>query len=181
MSKASLHVFCCPHELINWIRILCVKKELITISFRDSNEFGVISNSIDNLTLQDDTYRIFLFPKSDISQRQLKMNDVKPREWGWVDVRPGSIKQEGDDKVLLLTEIYGEDIDIEPIHPAKSVRWLKRHIKKSLTAGLKGRNIVTGGESVYRDINYTVCALELYKAGGIWKQFVDGRAIFEPL
>jgi|GEM_PF-2269172 len=103
MSSASLHIFCCPHELKNWIETLCVEKRLVAISFYRSKEFGVVFDSIDNFALQDDLHRMFLFPKSDIPQKQLKMNDVKARKWGWVDIRPGGIKEEGADKVLLLT------------------------------------------------------------------------------
>ena len=43
-----------------------------------------------------------------------------------------------------------------------------------------GVNVAYGGESPYSDIGYTSEALELYRSGTKWKQFVTGNVEFYP-
>ncbi len=180
MASTSFFVFCTPEEFIGWIRTLCGEKQLGCISFRNTGAFGWGVNSPNELLLYSDTYRMFLYPKSDAPQKPLTMNDIKARDWGWVDVRPGQLREENAYKILTYSEIHGEDFESEPVHPAKYVRWLKRHLKGIINTGVRGKNMKTGGESTYRDIYYTSCAYELYCSGVVWKQFLDGNVIFEP-
>lgn len=111
------------------------------------------------------------------------MNDVKPRRWGWVDITPGQLKIIDGQKILTLANITAEDFEDESVHPAKYVRWLKNHLRyrKLIISGVKVRNIkISSDWSIYKDINYTPGAYQLYMLDTVWKQFFDGNAIFIP-
>jgi hypothetical protein len=79
-----------------------------------------------------------------------------------------------------MSEVHGEDYDIEPIHPAKYVRFLKRHLKNVLNGPVLGCSLASGKGTVYSDIYYTIAAIQLRHEGALWKQFVDARAVFKP-
>src|SRR5205823_9296720 len=123
---------------------------------------GIIQNSPDRIVLYDDIFsRMFLYPKSTRPNDSLTMNDVQSRAWGWVDIEPGRLREEGSTKALSLTTIVGEDFENEPVHPARYVRWLKRRLKDKRKCGVVGKNVKFGGESFYHDICYRPRALQL--------------------
>src|SRR5690242_1611780 len=85
LASASFTVFCAPDELRDWIRTLCIEKNLACVSFIGANQFSAIEEAPDEIMSQDDNYhRIFLCPKSSSPKQSLGMNDVQPLAWGWV-------------------------------------------------------------------------------------------------
>ena len=182
MASASLLVFCTEDELVSWLRALCEAKELGCAIFRDSIDSAILVEAPEQIEPYEDIYRMFLYPRTARPDSPLSMNDVEARQWGWVDVRPGHLHKVNSSRVLTLSEVHGEDSDLETIHPSRFVRWIKRHARDVLTAGVRARNeAADGGGSVYRNIQHTEAGLRLYRSGVIWKQFPDGRVIFEPL
>ncbi|HEX6087749.1 MAG TPA: hypothetical protein VF266_24670 [Thermoanaerobaculia bacterium] len=81
----------------------------------------------------------------------------------------------------MLTSIEAEDYEKVPARPVKDVQWLKRKLKSELLTGVRGRNTITGGESVYRSIQYTPGAIEELSRGAKWVQDESRRTVFEPL
>lgn len=131
--------------------------------------------------LDPDTLRVFLGPKTDF-RRQISMNEARPRDLGWIDVRPGQFSEASGKASLLLSEIHAEDFDVEQVHPERYLRWLKRELRQSkqLSFGVLGKNLVTGGQSFYRDIGYTAGAKRLFTLGATWQQFPNDRVVFLP-
>jgi hypothetical protein len=181
MASQSLRLFCLPDELARWLRTLCDSKSLDAILFRETMpSAGTIIDSPAAFCVPDDTYRIFLFPKFAAPDHPLGLNDVRAREWGWVDASPGRLVTTKTQEILILSEIHGEDFESEPVHPARYVRWLKGKLKGELARGVVGRDLVTGRETTYGNIYYSKDAEEFRRSGGVWKQFSDGNASFEP-
>lgn len=182
LSAASFRVFCSPDELLEWVRTLCKEKDLGCITFTSSAKYGIVQDSPDRIVLYADIYsRMFLYPKSSQPKDSLTMSDVQSRAWGWVDIEPGRIREEGSTNALSYTTIVGEDFEKESVHPAKYVRWLKRRLKDKRKCGVNMKYIKFGGEYFCHDICYTPGALQLYLSGVIWKQYPDDNAIFEPV
>ena len=181
MKSASIFIFCAPEEITVWTRLLCSEKHLGAIEFRDSEDFGGITLSAEDINFHEDTYRTFLFPVDRPPKTNLSMNDVRAREWGWIDIRPGCLSDEDGGPVLLISEFHGENFDFESVHPVRYVSWLKRKIAGESTAGVVGKNVSTNGQSLYHDIRYTERARILSQSGVAWKQFLNGVVIFEPL
>lgn len=176
--KSSLTVFCLPMECEKWTIMLCNHHRLGLIAFRASLEFGDVTDSPENWTLYDDTYRIFAFPLSAAPRHRLTMNDVRSRPWGWLDIEPGCLQESNGRKSLTYTQFHGEDFPEEVIHPSRYVRWLKKRLKNDIRAGVQGRECDGPSGHKYRNIHYTEAACgEL--ARGTWWQV--NRSCFEPL
>lgn len=175
----SMYVFCDRPQLRDWVVELAQNKGLRIASFGDGDVGDFVS--IDEFSLRDDVYRVFLFPQSENPGSRLTLNDVKAREWGWVDVRPGGVRKGNSETVLLYSEIHGEKCERDQCNPDKWVQWLEKRLKVQVQIGVTGRNIVHGGESKYDNIWFTDRAKELFDDGMVWKQFVDGNVTFEPL
>lgn len=175
---ASIRVFCERHELQDWIAQLCRSKDLGIICFA-GGDFGEVF-SPDNFVLRDEIYQLFLFPNSVTADSPLRLNDVQQRQWGWINVRPGGVRRMGMESVLLFSEIHGEKSDLRSGDPEKWVKWLMRRIKPQMRMGVIGRDLSTGAEATYKK-SYTAKALELFDAGVIWKQFLNGNVIYKPL
>ena len=182
---SSLQVFCDRKELEEWIELLRSKWTLACLSFTGSTGRGKLQLDSDQVILDEETYRVFLFP-IDSQEREevpVEMNSVRPRERGWIDVRPGRVVANDSLRRLLLSEIHGEDFEYESVRPARFVRWLRRTLKSKdvLTFGVIGRNPTIGGQERYKDIAYTARALDLHHDGVEWAQFHDGRVVFDPI
>lgn len=173
---ASVYVFCDPSELRHWIVELCEHKGLGIVYFEDG--LGKTA-APDAFVLSEHIYQIFLFPKCSSIDSNLSLNDVRQRDWGWINVRPGGIKRLTTGTCLLFSEIHGEKSDLATGNPHRWVQWLKSKIKSDVHVGVIGKG-VTGGSKSYDDIWYTDNAVELYKSGVLWKQFPTDNAIFEP-
>jgi hypothetical protein len=179
VSSISLHVFCTRAELSSWLYVLCRERQYAGIAFIRESLSGV-SLSADILETQS-LYRIFLYRTPKEVPRDMRMNDVCARDWGWIDIRPGVLIEGDAGRVLTMTSIEAEDFESVGNHPVKDVKWLKRQMKGELVGGVRGRNTVTGGESTYRNIFYTPGALEELGRGTVWKHTEDDRAVFEPI
>ena len=151
----------------------------LIVSFGDPDvgEFA----SARTFELRSDIYQVFLFSQEQEPPRDLTLNDVDQRGWGWVNIRPGALRDTNTGPALLYSEIHGERCASESCNPDKWVQWLKRQIKKEARVGVVGRNVVYGGEYMYKDIWYTDKAKELFDAGVLWKQFIDDNGVFEPV
>ena len=180
LSSASFFVFCTVNELQNWIQMLCVEKELGCVTFSGTSSHGLTATSLDEIVLLNDTYAAFLYPRSEPPVRTPHMNDVQSRALGWIHIRPGGLYEQDSTRVLLLSEIHGEDFEHEPVHPAKYVRWLKGRLRDSRTCGVIGKSTTVTGQSMFRNICYTPDAYKLHLNKVVWKQFLDGRVYFEP-
>lgn len=179
LASASLHVFCTREELAGWIDMLSRERSHGVIAFVRESQVGLPGTP--ETIRSPSLYRVFLYPVPAEVQSQLSMNDVRAREWGWVDVRPGREDRRGSERVLMLTSIEAEDYEKVPARPVKDVQWLKRKLKSELLTGVRGRNTITGGESVYRSIQYTPGAIEELSRGAKWVQDESRRTVFEPL
>ena len=183
MSSSSLRVFCTQHELQQWLRHLCETWSLACLSFRvSSTDRGMLASSPEELVIDNETFRIFLFPQHENRTGLLDVNDARPREWGWVDVRPGGLTAADSGQRLLLTEVHAEDSEHESVHPTRFVKWLKKDLKSKrvINYGVFGRNMTTGGESLYKDLGFSSEARNLYESGIKWAQLREGPVIFEP-
>jgi hypothetical protein len=180
LNSISLSIFCTPDEFSNWLRQLCAEENLSCAQFRDSASFATIFETAEEIVISPDTHRMFLYPPSFPPASRLTMNDVRSREWGWVDIRPGHLVDAKPSPILTLSEVGAEDFAHEPIRPSRYVRRLKRAIREEVVKGLVGRSVLTSAASAYRNIVYSMDALALYNSGVVWKQFIDGNVIFEP-
>jgi hypothetical protein len=176
---ALIFMFCHQDELKDWIVELCSGKDLGALCLGSAKTWEVVPPEA--LTLSDVGYQFFLFPKRSSIPGRLSMNDVRPRDWGWITVRPGGLRRVDSKSVLFPTEIHGEKCDLETGDPEKWVQWLKRRIKPDVHHGVRGRNIATDGHSDYQNIWYTQKARELFESGVVWKQFPNDNSEFEPL
>jgi hypothetical protein len=137
------------------------------------HRLGQSSGSIDLDVIQyigsTAVHRIFLIPTPLPSFLPTDMNDIKSREWGWIDVRPGAIDDVS--RVLTMTRFDVDDSIDGSFLGTKVIKWLKRRLHGEVTFGLKGPvNPHTGQSFVYRDIGYTRHALQLNREGFAWKQ-----------
>ena len=178
----ALRLFCAVEELQEWTRLLCGRWELACLSFDGRSEQGRWSLSPAEIAVAEATRSLFLCPVDQVRTEVSAMNSVRPRDWGWIDIRPGGVLRSGPKPTLLMSELHGEDFDREVVHPARFVSWLRKTLTKqgSITFGVRGRNTSTGGEEHYRDLAFTPGALRLRQKGCEWAQFPNGRVIFEP-
>ncbi len=136
---------------------------------------------INRLNIQKDIFQVYLFPKGACPVESLEMKDVQPRKWGWIDIRPGHLFERGGATILLLSVICGEDFDVEPIHPARYIHWLRRKLRNQTFVGVKIKSEESPGERIVRDIRYSKQALLLYRSGVIWKQATNDKTFFTPI
>jgi hypothetical protein len=175
---ASIIIFCELSELQHWIVDMCCHKELGIVYFD-----GGLGKTVapDDFLLSEDIYQIFLFPISAPVSTNLSLNDVRQREWGWVNIRPGGLKRHEAGSCLLFSEIHGEMSNLPTGNPHQWVQWLKRKIELNARTGVIGKNVITGGTSRYHNILYTDKATERLKSGVSWKQSTSANSVFEPL
>jgi hypothetical protein len=178
---ASIQIFCTLDEMSRWLRMLCSHHKLASLTFRTSTQYGVLLQDCSSIDISGDTYAVFLFPGYAAPTTLLTMNEVEARNWGWIYVQPGKLIRQNHQNILLLTDIIGEDFEVESIHPGKYVQWLRRKIKGKCYRGVKIKSEDAPGERIIRDIWYSEQALALYRSGSVWKQFVDGKAFFIPV
>lgn len=183
MASSSLTVICITDELERWMEKLQKQWSLEALVYDEGIDEGRLSLEPEEPKLDRSPRAVYLFPPATRPRHPVRMNDIKPRDWGWIDVRPGTLFEAQKRRLLLTSEVHGEDFAHEPVHPARFVEWLKRNLRKEkvLTFGVAGRNRVTGGQSIYRDIGYTQEALRLHKQGVEWAQLESGRVTFDPL
>lgn len=176
---SSIYVFCHRQELSDWLTEFAAKKELDFVSFGGGST-GEYS-SAEEFVLSEDVWKVILKPIKDRWPGELDQSKLPPKQLGWIDVHPGGIRKSKSKSILLFSEIHGEKCEQVQHQPDKLVQSLKRKIKGDVQAGVVGKNVVHGGESVYKHICFTEAAKELFEQGVVWKQFVDGNAVFEPL
>jgi len=161
--------------------MLSLEKELGQIYFQNSARHGHIILEPSEMELSSSMSHLFLFSKARTPMASLTKDDIKPKAWGWITVRLGQFLVKSDEVVLLFSEITSEDHKDAPIKPVQYVRWLRKLMLEEAYAGVIGRNINNGGQSDYRNLHYSPEALEMLETGTVWKQFVDGAIVFEPL
>ncbi len=81
-----------------------------------------------------------------------------------------------------MTTIQAENELGLDFKPAYWLRELKKHLYKTLTFGVDAINHVyeNANSSLYKDIGYSLAALQLYKTGVEWKQFDTSNVEFSP-
>ncbi len=181
---ASLTVFCGPREVSGWWNLLCSRRGLGTILFSRTSEddAGVLGPLPADAVSFGDASRVFGFPSASPPRRKrLTLDDVRSREWGWVDLTPGRILKEAGRTVLTCTQFSAEDVAAFKAYPAKHIRWLRQALRDQLTAGVKGKMVEGEGEAAYPAFCYTQRALDLFRSGCLWKQEYVANVVFEPL
>lgn len=173
MSRLS--IFCSRSELSEWLAILCAEKTLQGILFTPTGVTPFCG------AFSEEAYRAFFYPPQAAHEGITSLNDVHARRWGWLDVAPGGVRDSGDRRVVLLTEIVAEKRGDAAIDLSPCVRWLKRKIASELHSGVSGHNTSTGGTAEYSDIYFTLGALTEYERGTVWKQSLSDRVIFKPI
>jgi hypothetical protein len=179
VASARFSVFCTPNEIRSWTQLLCQKYVLRCLAFRPDGGYLVAISYLHQL--DKDVYRIFLVPNTYPLESPFTLDNVEPRKHGWVDITVGQLLETPDSSVLTYSEIHADDSHNGQVRSTRYVRWLKRMVRPTVTAGVIGKNVVYGGEAISHDINYSQSAYELYLEGVVWKQFIDGNVIFEPV
>lgn len=176
---SSLYVFCVQDELRRWLRALGEKWRFDFLHFDSTSQPVLIGAS--ELSIDERTLRVFGFPSSAAHPVE-KLNEVKARDWGWIDIRPGGLRATGNDRTLLVSEIHAEDFPEDPVHPARFVQWLKKELRRNheIEYGVSGKNQVTGGSATYRDLAYSRGAVLMLQGGALWKQDPRDRVLFAP-
>jgi hypothetical protein len=134
----------------------------------------------EKLSTSQSLRQVFLTPKNPETVEATDIHVIRPAEWGWITVFPGRVSSVRKRKVLLLSQIVG---GANGSKRTKCETWLKavqRRLKMLLHAGVRGTNTETGKSSDYPALLYTDGALEFLGTGGLWTQFPDAKAIFEP-
>jgi hypothetical protein len=176
-----LDIFCTPAEQCEWMELLCHAYDLTCLSYdSDLDQACLLGGDLSSLQ-GGDGERAFLLPRGTEREKALAFERIEPRRWGWIDVTLARIIEKRGKRMLTLAQIVAEDYEIEPVHPERYVRWLKRQLKPALGRGVKGRNPATGGESEYRNIYYTDGATSLLHSGIQWRHSSNTLAEFEPL
>src|SRR5262249_17038877 len=111
----------------------------------------------------------------------LALYDVKPREWGWITIEPGYIKNVERKSILVPSQMQSEKSGAATGNPDQWLQRLKRQLKQVLHRSVLGRNILTGETAVYKWISYTDKAAALLDEGVIWKDRPDSIIEFGPL
>jgi len=133
------------------------------------------------LTKRNDVSLAFLFPNSQVLPVPVHKETIMPRFMGWMHVRPGHLVERDGKRILLMTSIQAEDRQELPFRPATWLRALKKKLGESaIRFGTNGVNVVHGDSAVYKDIGYSETALQLYREGVIWKQFIVDNVEFFP-
>jgi hypothetical protein len=179
--SSSLSIFCTLSELAAWLSQIMQEEDFIALRFPRDGDLSVAVAPQAELGLDGNTLRVFLLPADTAPPHSLHWNDVRPREWSWVDIAPGGTARSGE-QCLLLTAIAFEKADGSPAaeRAAKAFRKLRKLVQAEATAGVLGRNVVTGGEATYRDIWHSRGAREALESGVSWKQQATGNAVFVP-
>ena len=178
-TSVSLSLFATPHELADYIRIM-VKKYDLEIFFYVLSEDKLIIGEVNDLeSIIPTSERIFLCPIGQ-AKNNFTMNDISPRESGWIDIRPGKLLEIDGIKMLTLTQIDGETSKKGEEKAPISIKWLKRQIKSDVIFGVYGFVSTGASGSYYKDIGYTQEAVSLFDSGVIWKQNPTFKPFFRP-
>lgn len=94
-----------------------------------------------------------------------------------MEISQGTIKSP---KQINLTEITADD-DSSQNDCVKIVHWLKKEIRDEITFGVEGKNLVTGGSGIYKNIAFTKGAKNLLGDGVEWKSAYSDRSVFYPV
>src|SRR5687767_4140193 len=108
MASSSLTTFCVANELEAWIRTLQEHWALEALVFDDGVEEGRLSSAPQESKLGQGARALYLFPRDSRPLPPFRMNDMKPRDLGWIDVRPGWMVRRDDRRLLLMSELHGE-------------------------------------------------------------------------
>lgn len=180
MKSASIRIFCTPAELSNWLKILCTRRRLGSVTFQSSRYTGTVTSVSADIKIMEDTYAVFLFPSDLPPSSSLTLNEVNARQNGWITIQPGRLLCQDEQKILLLSQVTGEDFGLGSVDPVQTVRWLQKYIGSESKTGVIGVNMDNNGQSTYRYLRYTERAEQLRRSGTLWKQFMDGKVTFFP-
>jgi hypothetical protein len=178
-NMAVITIFCDEDELSDWLRELCKHKDLGILSLAEDETWTVMSP--DRRSFCNSSRQFYLFPNQGPTPDSARIEDPRPRERGWITVRPGGIRAINEHLVLLCSDIHGDFCELESGNPEEWIRWLRARLRNHVHCGVRGRNTVTGGESDYKSMFYTDRAVAIIAEGGRWKQFPGGNSAFEPL
>jgi hypothetical protein len=174
-------VFCLAPELQIWVLRISRQYKLGALVYSGDafQDYELIDPS--KIEFQSVLRRVFLFPESQSLPVRLAFNTISPKEWGWIDITPGCLISEDGEDVITMTDICvsspSESMDRTTWRAARA---LARCIGEDAKSNLIGRNLITGGESSYRDIWYTGEAEEAFRRGAKLKQDLGSNSVFEP-
>ena len=173
-------MFCTPAELMAWLAALANQDQLAALVFHRGSRTGRVE-AVDDLAAARDVTRVVMLPLAQAPATPVDSNDVHSTERGWLEVWPGQLIGAGPSGILLVSEVTARDHPDVANRPVRWLQWLKRRVKKDgVVNGVTGRNVVYDGESFYHDIRFSPGAETLHQTGVVWKQFVEGNAVFEP-
>ena len=155
--------------------------ELVPLVFRTPDGPGTIHPGT---TLPTDGVfsRIVLLPPADASAADVPAGQVPSLERGWLEARPGAHVRGDAGETLLVSELLAPTRPVSPNRPADWLRWLKRRVRADgVRAGVRRRDELHGGDSVYRDIRYSRGALDPFRAGTTWRPSAHGNVVFVPI
>lgn len=170
---SELQLFVLPEELDSFLGDFAQDKGLLGCYCRN-NGFALAEKGFSILEGGRVVSALFL-----LSPGQWSPNP-RPRDLGWLHIRPGELLSQGDARILTLSYVAGEDRKSLNLRPSRWTQALRRRLAKTFGFGAEGKNTKFGGSHVYKDIGYSPGALELYEEGVQWKQFPDGNVEFNP-
>ena len=179
---ASIYAFCLPYELTDWISQLMTSRRLVCLVFAKSSPYPQLVEKTDGIREAGEMRGAYLMRANDTNlSGKAGWNSLRPRAWGWIDIRPGPYLTDLDPATLLMSEIHGEASSDGDAAAKFHVEWLRRRLRgMQLRMGVIGRNLVSGERSKYGSIGFTNEALQVFEQGALWKQSSSGNVCFCP-
>ena len=180
---ASLYAFCSLDELTEWVRRWRFARSLCALAF-DTDDRAVLLPPSQPLALESNSNgvvsAVYLFPEVLAPVALPSRRDVRPRDAGWIEIRPDGIGMMNDEgPYLFLSEIHGEPTSIWKAE--REIQWLRAQLKADLTFGtFVGLRGASESARVERRYAYSKGAMRLYESGVEWRQRGTRNIAFSP-
>ncbi|CAG0997099.1 hypothetical protein ANRL4_02857 [Anaerolineae bacterium] len=186
---ARIPIFCVHDEINQWLREICEKHALIRLGYNRPSPVSKVLPPEIEVNITPETERLYLVPANTIPNRDqssLLFSNIRPREWGWVDITPGKIyiRTQPDgvtETILTLTIIAADKHDLNEMDGVKIVNSIRRYLIKYTQRNIIGESLRSPYQTKDIDhILYSQGAYNLYRSGAIWKQYHDALIQFKP-
>ena len=180
MTSMRISVFCLSSELQDWIREIGGQYGLSALAYHGDRlqEYEIFDPG--KVHFQSNWRRVFLLPKSQHIPDELAFNEISPAHWGWIDITPGGLVEKNGEMIVLMTDMSVTSLAGDVGRSTwKAAKALSRAIKEGARNDVRGRNLVTGGQSNYRNIWFTCGAEKAFRSGIKFRQNANFNVVFE--
>ncbi len=181
MQSLRMSVFCLLGELEEWVRTIGGKYDLRMVAYAGDRFQNRELLDAGNAHFAPEWQRVFLLSREQHLPRKLAFGEIKPKPWGWVDITPGRRLEDSSRELILLTEMAVFEAEVGDRTTWRAANALKRRVKRDTFGRMMGRNVVFGGERLYKSIWYTNSVRQAFLEGTLLKQYPDDNSIFEPI